>query len=146
MPSIRRFEEMEAWRKARQLTRCIYAITKRRPFAADVELKRQIRRATISVMSNIAEGFERGSNREFAQFLSVAAGSAGEVRSQLYVALDEGYITASEFRDLATQTRDITKMVYGLINYLEGPDAQRRRHRAPNSGSSPVHRTANRKR
>ena len=87
---IERFEEIEAWRVARELTRMVYEVTKGEGFRRDFGLRDQVQRAAVSVMSNIAEGFERGSNREFIQFLFYAKGSAGEVRSQLVVALDQG--------------------------------------------------------
>jgi four helix bundle protein len=90
MANISKFEEIEAWCKARLLTKEIYAATSQGEFAHDFALRDQIRRASVSIMSNIAEGFERGGNKEFRQFLFMAKGSAGEVRSQLYIALDIG--------------------------------------------------------
>ena|SRR5208282_4613966 len=100
MSKILRFEEIESWKKARVLTNEIYQVTSLGGFARDFGLRDQIRRASVSAMSNIAEGFERGGNREFLQFLSNAKGSAGEVRSQLYVALDAGFINQKKFDDL----------------------------------------------
>lgn len=88
-------------------------------FAKDFGLKDQIRRAAVSVLSNIAEGYERGGTKEFVQFLSVAKGSAGEVRSQLYVALDQSYIDQKEFDELLAQVKQISKMITGLMNYLQ---------------------------
>jgi len=92
MASFRTFEEIEAWKKSRELVRAIYQATSLGAFSTDYGLRDQIRRASVSIMSNIAEGFEREGTREFVQFLSMAKASAGEVRSQLYVALDQGYI------------------------------------------------------
>ena len=92
MATFKSFEDIEAWQKARELTVEIYSISKKGPFGKDYALKNQIQRASIAVMSNIAEGFERGGNREFSQFLSIAKGSVGEVRSQLYIALDQEYL------------------------------------------------------
>jgi len=89
MATFNNFEDIEAWQKARQLTKRIYEITKKGALAKDYGLKDQIRRASVSIMSNIAEGFERGGNKEFIQFLSTAKGSSGEVRSQLYVIVDQ---------------------------------------------------------
>src|SRR5512147_2126489 len=86
---VRNFEDLEIWKDARLLTKAIYKMTKDTGFAKDFALRDQIRRASMSVMSNIAEGFERGGNQEFIQFLYVAKASCGEVRSQLYVALDQ---------------------------------------------------------
>lgn len=97
MTAFRKFTEIEAWQKARELTFQIYAITKQPPFSRDYELTRQIRGASSSVMSNIAEGFDRSGTGEFVQFLSIAKGSAAEVVSHLYVALDQKYIVGEEF-------------------------------------------------
>ena len=88
MAEIKRFEDIEGWKKARELVAAIYAVSSKGSFAKDSELRDQIRRAAVSVMSSIAEGFERGGDKEFSQFLSLAKASCGEVRSQLYVALD----------------------------------------------------------
>ena len=98
MATIERFEDIQAWQKGRELTQVVYRFSRRAEFAKDFALKDQIRRAAISITSNIAEGFERGGNKEFIQFLSNSQGSCGEVRSQLYVALDESYITSDEFQ------------------------------------------------
>ena len=92
MARIEKFEDMVSWQKARQLTRLIYRVTKTGQFAKDFGLRDQIRRAAVSILSNIAEGFERGGDKEFRQFLSQAKGSCAEVRAQLYIALDEGYV------------------------------------------------------
>ena len=89
---IKKFEDLESWKKARQLTNKIYEATAEGSFTRDFGLKDQIRRASISILSNIAEGFERGGDKEFLQFLAVAKGSCGEVRAQLYIAVDQGYL------------------------------------------------------
>ena len=86
---VKNFEELEIWKEARKLTRAIYQLTKREKFSRDFSLRDQIQRAVVSIMSNIAEGFERDGNQEFVQFLYVAKASCGEVRSQLYVAFDQ---------------------------------------------------------
>src|SRR5215471_13174360 len=99
---ITKFEDLIAWQKARILTHEIYQATRSRDFARDYGLSSQIQRASVSVMSNIAEGFERGGRAEFHQFLSTAKGSCAEVRSQLYVALDVGYLHQPGFDDLMT--------------------------------------------
>src|SRR5713101_844184 len=98
MSAIKRFEDIEAWQKGREFKQRIYRFTKSGEFAKDFALRGQIRRAVISVTANIAEGFERGGNREFIQFLSNAKGSCREVRDHLYTALDESYVTKDEFR------------------------------------------------
>jgi four helix bundle protein len=97
MASFKSFEDMEAWKKSRKLTKQVYDLTGVGVFARDFGLKDQIRRACVSIMSNIAEGFERSGTGEFTQFLAIAKGSAGEVRSQLYVALDQRYLSEGEF-------------------------------------------------
>jgi len=118
MATIKSFEEIEAWQISRELTRAVYACTNRRLFARDFGLRDQIRRAAVSVMSNIAEGFERGGNSEFVQFLAIAKGSAGEVESQLYVAFDQSYITDEEFQSLREKTSSVKKILAGFMNYL----------------------------
>ncbi len=119
MPTFRTFEEIVAWQKARALTAEVYALSRSGAFRRDFGLRDQICRAAVSVMSNVAEGFERGSRPEFARFLRIARGSAGEVRSQLYVALDADYIDQQTFDRLAEATREITHMLNRLIRHLE---------------------------
>lgn len=119
MATFRSFEEIDAWKKARELVREIYLMTKAGHFAKDFVLRDQIRRASLSVMSNIAEGYERGGNKEFIQFLSVAKGSAGEVRAQLYAALDQGYISQHQFVRLSSLVTEISQMISGLMGYLK---------------------------
>jgi len=119
MAKIERFEDIEAWKRSRLLTRKVYDCTKQRGFDKDFGLKDQIRRASVSTMSNIAEGFERGGNQEFLQFLATAKGSSGEVRAQLYVALDQGYITQQQFDDMYRDAESISKMVGGFMGYLK---------------------------
>lgn len=118
MATIEQFEDIEAWQKGRQLTRAIYRVSRQDAFARDFALRDQIRRASISITSNIAEGFERSNNNEFLRFLSYAKGSAGEVRSQLYVALDERYITQQQFEELVALTTSTINQIGGLIAYL----------------------------
>lgn len=119
MPTLQKFEDMEIWQRARKLAARVYDCTKLRDFAKDFGLKDQIRRAAISVMSNVAEGFDRSGNREFVQFLTVAKGSVGELRSQLYIALDQKYIGQSEFDLIARETEEIGRMIVGFIKYLQ---------------------------
>jgi four helix bundle protein len=118
MATFKRFEDITAWQKSRELTNDIYSATSKGNFSKDFGLKDQIRRASVSIMSNIAEGFERSGTAEFAQFLATAKGSAGEVRSQLYVAIDQGYITESAFEALANSATQISRMISGLMDYL----------------------------
>ena len=119
MAKIERFEDIEGWKRARVLTRRIYAVTNAGAFARDFGLRDQIRRAAVSVMSNVAEGFERGAgDKEFARFLSIAKGSAGEVRAQLYVALDAGYLSEVEFEELTQQAGEVSRLSSRFMTYL----------------------------
>ena len=118
MNKIERFEDIVAWQKARLLTKDIYACTKVGEFARDFGLKDQIQRASVSAMSNIAEGFERGGDNEFLQFLSTSKGSCGEVKSHLYVALDQEYVTQLSFDRLYAQTDEVSRLVGGFMAYL----------------------------
>jgi four helix bundle protein len=114
------FEELPVWQRARELVKYIYTVTKKDPFCRDFSLVDQIRRSSTSVMFNTAEGFERGSNTEFIQFLYIAKGSAGEGRAQLYVALDQEYITPEEFKKGLSLCKDVSGQLSGLIDYLKG--------------------------
>ncbi len=114
MAKIERFEDLIAWQKARELTQAIYQATREDAFAKDFGLRNQIQRATVSIMSNIAEGFERNRPNEFHQFLSISKGSCGEVQSQLYVAFDVGYITDPKFSKLMTQAKEVGRILNGL--------------------------------
>ena len=122
MSRIERFEDILAWQKARYLVRAIYQITATKKFAKDYGLSNQIQRSTVSIMSNIAEGFDRGGNKEFIQFLSIAKGSASEAESQLYVAVDNGYITQSQFEEIRKITNDVKSLISGFIRYLKKSD------------------------
>lgn len=118
MATFRSFEDIEAWQASRVLTRDIYGITASGRFRRDGGLCGQIQRASVSVMANIAEGFERDSNREFARYLRIARGSLSEVRSHLFVARDIGYINDETFAQLNGEARRITAMLNGLVRYL----------------------------
>ena len=123
MAKIERFEDIKAWQAARDLVSAVYRVSGTGKFEKDFGLRDQIGRASVSVMSNIAEGFERCSDREFHPFLYIAKGSAGEVRSQLFVALDLGYVTSDEFEDLRARSEEVAKALSGFITYLapKGP-------------------------
>jgi four helix bundle protein len=114
MSKIKKFEDLIAWQKARELTREIYTITRQGDFAKDYGLAGQMQRAAVSIMSNIAEGFERGGRGEFQQFLSIAKASCAELRSQLYVALDIGYVDQNRFSKLLEQAEEVGRIVGGL--------------------------------
>jgi four helix bundle protein len=111
---IERFEDLVAWQKARVLTRLIYEVTRKETFSRDFGLSGQIQRAAVSMMSNVAEGFERGGRGEFHQFLSTAKASCAELRSQLYVAFDVGYLDEKEFDDLMARAVEVAKIIGGL--------------------------------
>ena len=119
MAKIKSFEELNSWKESRKFNHFLYKITSNQYFSKDFDLRRQLRRASISVSSNIAEGFERNTDKEFIYFLYISKGSAGEVRSQLYLAYDLEYIDKNEFKKLQKQITDISKMISGLIKYLE---------------------------
>ncbi len=125
--TIKRFEEIEAWQKTRQLTANIYKVTATGLFARDYGLRDQIRRAAVSSMSNIAEGFERDGNKEFVQFLSVAKGSIGEVRSQLYVALDAGLLNQAHFNELFVSAEEASRLISGFMRYLRQSELRGRK-------------------
>ena len=116
---VKNFEDLEIWKEARRLMREIYQLTKDSRFSKDFGLSRQIQRAAISIMSNIAEGFEREGNREFIQSLYVAKGSCGEVRSHLYVAIDQSYVAPKNCDDLSQSFRRLSVMISNLIDYLK---------------------------
>ncbi len=120
MSTARQFEDLAVWQEARQLVDAIYAVSKQRAFNLDFGLRDQIRRAAVSTMSNIAEGFERGTRKEFVQFLNIAKGSNGEVRSQLQVALDQKYMNENEFSKLRDAAVLLSKRLSAFIRYLEG--------------------------
>ena len=122
MSAVTRFEDLIAWQKARLLAAEIYRVTSQGHFARDFGLRDQICRAAVSVMSNIAEGFERNRAAEFHQFLSIAKASCGELRSQLYVALDAGYFTEDVFDAMRSQAEEVSRITGGLRASL----AQRR--------------------
>ncbi|MDP2815405.1 MAG: four helix bundle protein [Rectinemataceae bacterium] len=116
---IERFEDIEAWQLARELTKKVYHLTRKANFEKDYGLKRQIQEAAGSAMHNIAEGFDAETNAEFTRFLRYAKRSCTEVQSELYVALDEAYISAAEFQDVYEQARRTRAAVRGFINYLK---------------------------
>lgn len=118
MGKINRFEEIQAWQKARELNKSVYEITKNSYFSKDFSLRDQIRKASVSIMANIAEGFGRRSKKEFANFLNMSQGSAAEVQCHLYIALDQAYISQKEFKYLYENTEEVSKMIQSFMNYL----------------------------
>ena len=119
MGKIGKLEEIKAWQEARELVKEIYSATSKGKFAKDFSLRDQIRRASVSVMSNVAEGYARSSDKEFARFLGIALGSTAEVQSQLYVARDLKYITNNDFDSLYNRCAKTAKLITGFINYLK---------------------------
>ena len=128
---IKNFEDLEIWQLARRLTQEIYTLGRTPKFAKDYALKDQMQRAAVSIMSNVAEGFERGGNQEFTQYLYVAKASCGEVRSQLYVALDQEYVDQKKTDDLLAVMQRLSIMIKHLIDHLK-----RSGMRGPKYGSS----------
>lgn len=118
MPTVTNFEDLEIWKESRILANRVYETSSLEPFRKDLGLRDQIHRAVVSVSSNIAEGFERNSRTEFAHFLRIAKGSLGEVRSQLHIALDLGYISTGKFSELRTECMDLSSKIGRLITYL----------------------------
>jgi len=118
MATIKNFEELDSWKKARELAGYIYELTRKEKFSRDFGLRDQIQRAASSGMHNIAEGFESGYNAEFIRFLKMARRSAGEVQSQLYLALDVGYITNEENDKAYELSVETKKLINGFITYL----------------------------
>jgi four helix bundle protein len=133
MATFQTFEDIGAWQKARELTKEIYRVSKQGPFSKDFGLRDQIRRASTSVMSNIAEGFERDGSGEFSQFLSIAKGSVGEVKSQLYIAIDQEYVDKKTFDRLFELAAEVGKMTGGLMGYLRKSKVKGTKYKAVSS-------------
>ena len=122
MATFNRFEDIIAWQKARVLCKIINGYTQKELFSKDFRLVGQIKGSSGSAMDNIAEGFERGGNKEFIQFLAISKGSAGETRSQLYRALDNSYISNEEFQKAYDLANEVGKLIGGLISHLKSSD------------------------
>ena len=126
MPGITRFEDINAWQTARELTNNVYKLTSQLGFSRDFGLRDQIRRAVVSVMSNIAEGFESRTDVQFTNYLGLARASAGEVRAQLYIALDQGYISDEKFKETYALADKCARQIARFISYLEANPRPRR--------------------
>jgi four helix bundle protein len=120
MPTVRRFEDILAWQKAREVTKAVYTITRNGEFSKDFGLRDQIRRASVSIMANIAEGFARRTDKDFAYFLNVSRSSAAEVQSHLYVALDQQYVQQREFEQIYRELEEVSKMIFAFAKHLKG--------------------------
>ena len=119
MSTIKSFEDLPVWQDARKFTNKIYTLTDKFPKEELYGLTSQIRRATVSIMSNIAEGFDRRSDKELSNFLSMARGSSSEVQNDLYIALDLKYISEEEFKKMYAEAKEIAKQINGLMTYLK---------------------------
>ena len=131
MATIQTFEEIEAWKRARKLAHELHTISLREAMKYDFALRDQVNRSTGSVMDNIAEGFERGGNREFIQFLYIAKGSTGEARSQLYRMLDRNYVTDEEYARLSGELRSTSQLLMNFISYLKSADLKGSKYHDP---------------
>ena len=136
MASIEKFEDIKSWQEARELNRIMGNLIDDDRFKKNYRLISQIEGSPGSVMDNIAEGFERGGNKEFMQFLYIAKGSCGELRSQLYRAIDRNYISEKEFDAITSQTIVISKLIQKLINYLNNSDYKGNKYKEKNNGST----------
>ncbi|GJQ60165.1 MAG: four helix bundle protein [Candidatus Scalindua sp. AMX11] len=130
------FEDLEIWILSRELTNKIYSVSNDGRFAKDYGLRDQIRRAAVSIMSNIAEGYERGGNQEFIQFLSIAKASCGEVRSQLYLAMDQCYIKKAECEQVIDTFKKLSIMINNFIEYLKGSGYKGTKYKMPKQKST----------
>src|SRR5690349_21133136 len=122
MATIERFEDIVSWKEARKLNKALGELIDKGRFKQNYRLINQIEGSAGSIMDNIAEGFERGGNKEFVQFLYIARGSCGELRSQLYRALDRNYINQQEFENFSVHAKKISNLIFKLINYLENSE------------------------
>lgn len=122
MATINRFEELEVWQEARLLNKSIWQLTQKEDFKSYFSLNEQLRRASISIMNNISEGFERNGNKEFVQFLSIAKGSTAEVKNMLYALLDLELISQKEFEELSQASEKLRNKIAKLMNYLKTSD------------------------
>lgn len=138
MSSFQKFEEIQAWKLARVLANRIYDVTSQPDFSHDYGLRYQIQRASISILSNIAEGFERSGDKEFVQFLYVAKGSCGEVRSQLYLAHDRYYVSEEDFEELLKKALQLSRLLAGLIKYLRQSHITGTKYKSGVSDVSPL--------
>lgn len=126
MTTAKRFEDLEVWQKAKELTNLVYSLSSSGSFSRDFGLRDQIRRAAVPIMSNIAEGFESQTQALFIQYLGRAKGSAGEVRAQLYIAKDQGYVSEEGFKTALSLAEICSRQLARFIQYLESqPNARR---------------------
>lgn len=125
MSTVRKFEDLRVWQLARDIVSDIYEMTKKPPFAKDFALVDQIRRSAISILSNIAEGFESATDKKFANYVNIAKSSAGECRAQIYVAIDQDYVTKNEGKLLTEKLITVSRQLSKLETYLRNEDVNR---------------------
>ena len=125
MSKIEKFEDIEAWQRARKLVKKVYEVCGVERFRKDYSLIDQMRRASVSIMANIAEGFARRTHKEFINFLGMAHGSVAEIQSHLYIALDQNFISDKDFKELYAMAEEVSKLVQGFSNYLRGLTTQK---------------------
>jgi four helix bundle protein len=136
---IDRFEDIKAWQEARVLAKVVYnAVKSNKKFVSDYKFGQQIQSAAVSIMSNIAEGFSRRSTKEFTQFLFIGKGSVAEVQSQLYVALDQGYISQEKFNEVYFKSDEVARLISGFIKYLLSKEKQSKNSRNSMNATNPT--------
>ncbi len=136
MGTVKQFEDLQVWQKARTLASKIYELTSKEPISKDFRLRDQMRGSAGSIMDNIAEGFGRASRLEFINALSISQGEANELKSQLYRASDAKYITEEIFRELYSETNEVSKMIASFIKYLNASDIRGQKFKNRNNGST----------
>lgn len=125
MATVNTFEDLEVWKLARQIVNHVYDVSKKNEFSKDFALTNQMRRSAISILSIIAEGFESGTDKKFANYVNIAKASAGECRAQLYIALDQSYITEKEFNNVKSDLITVSKKLSKLETYLRSDNQNR---------------------
>jgi len=134
--AISSFEGLQIWQEARRLTNKVYDVTKQTSFSKDFGLINQLRKASISIGSSIAEGHERGDSQDFLQFLSAARGSSGEVRSHLYLALDQGYMKKQECEEMMEEFKKLSIMIYSFMKYQKTTASKRTGYKGGETGNT----------
>ena len=129
--TVEAFEDLKIWQEGRRLANELYSLTRQQSFSNDFGFINQVRRAGVLITSNIAEGHERGGTQEFSQFLSMAKGSSGEVRSHLHLAMDLGYVEKEKGEALVTEFKNLSRMISNFINYLKNSNLKGVKYKKP---------------
>ncbi len=137
MSTIKRFEDLEVWKLARELCNDVFQLTSQKDFSRDFGLRDQINNSSGSIMDNIAEGFERDGSKEFSQFLAISKGSCGECRSQLYRALDRKYISPEQFELTSQKTIDLGRKIANFMSYLKSSELKGNKYKPPTQPQKP---------